>query len=616
MDELREVVTEVRDLAAARERRDLTSRLDATIRRLDEPGVRVLIVGEFKQGKSMLVNALINAPVCPVDDDVATSVPTVVRHGTAPTATLVYADLRDESLMDVAPTLRRQDIPIDQLERHVAERGNPGNVDSLVCAEVALPRDLLESGLVLVDTPGVGGIGSAHAAGTIAELPMADAVFLVSDAGQEYSEPEIEFLRQATKLCPNVACVLTKTDIYPHWRRIAELDRVHLTAAGVKAPLMPVSSTLRLQALQTGDRELNEESGFPVLVKCVQRDVIGSAELLARHSLAHDVSYAVGHLTMSMQTELTMLRDPAHNEELLGRLELARASADALKRGSARWQTTLNDGMTDLYSDIEYDLRDRTRVLIRDAEEIIDESDPAQVEEQFDEWFQQRLAEAVADNFVWAHERSEWLAGQVAQHFGEHGARLPELYTADTARVLDPVPPMPGVERDLTSFGGKVLIGMRGSYGGVLMFGLLTGLAGLALVNPLSVGAGLLLGKRAYNEDRTMKLKKRRADLKIAVRRQIDEVILHVLKQSKDRLRQVQRLLRDHFLELADELSRSLGDSIKAAQSAIKTGVEDRERRIGEIETTRAQLEGLRQQAEQLRDRPAARAELTAASAG
>ena len=42
--------------------------------------MRVLVVGEFKQGKSQLVNALVNAPVCPVDDDIATAVPTVVRH--------------------------------------------------------------------------------------------------------------------------------------------------------------------------------------------------------------------------------------------------------------------------------------------------------------------------------------------------------------------------------------------------------------------------------------------------------------------------------------------------------------------------------------------------------
>ena len=42
---------------------------------------------------------------------------------------------------------------------------------------------------MLVDTPGVGGLGSAHGAATMAALPSADAVLLVSDAAQEYTGP-------------------------------------------------------------------------------------------------------------------------------------------------------------------------------------------------------------------------------------------------------------------------------------------------------------------------------------------------------------------------------------------------------------------------------------------
>ena len=38
---------------------------------------------------------------------------------------------------------------------------------------------LLATGLVLVDTPGVGGLGSAHGAATMSALPTADAVLLV-----------------------------------------------------------------------------------------------------------------------------------------------------------------------------------------------------------------------------------------------------------------------------------------------------------------------------------------------------------------------------------------------------------------------------------------------------
>jgi Dynamin family len=594
-----------RALAVTRagDRPDLTERLYHTRRRLRDPSVRVLVVGEFKQGKSQLVNALINAPVCPVDDDVATAVPTVVMNGNEPAAELVFADPGGSQLgEDGEPPkpLERQPVPIQDLRQHVSEAGNPGNERRLACAEVRLPRRILSGGLVLVDTPGIGGLGSAHSANTIAALPTADAVLLVSDAAQEYSAPEIDFLRQALKLCPNVACVLTKIDLYPQWRRIAELDRIHLTGAGIDVPLLPVSSTLRLQALAGEDQELNAESGFPELVVYVQRQIVGRAAELARRSVVHDVLFVAEHLTLSLETELKALRDPEHNQQLITQLEKAREDADGLRKRTARWQQTLGDGITDLISDIDYDLRDRTRLITREAEQIIDETDPGPMWEQFGEWLQQRVAAAVADNFVWAHGRSEWLAGQVAEHFAEGGGRLPELHIADTEGLLDPVAPLGDVERDTTRLAGKVLIGMRGSYGGVLMFGLITGIMGMALLNPISVGAGVLLGTKAYKDDKDAKLKRRRAEAKSSVRRYVDDVIFQVGKESKDRLRQVQRLLRDHYADLAEEVHRSLSDSVAAAQRAAKTGSEQRERRIAEIKAQLGRIEALQTQARSL----------------
>jgi len=65
-------------LADSSSRADLRRRLEQTKERLLDPSIRVIIVGEFKQGKSQLVNGLVNAPVCPVDDDIATAVPTSV----------------------------------------------------------------------------------------------------------------------------------------------------------------------------------------------------------------------------------------------------------------------------------------------------------------------------------------------------------------------------------------------------------------------------------------------------------------------------------------------------------------------------------------------------------
>ena len=76
---------------SAYERPDLYARLERVRERVSDPTMRVLVVGEFKQGKSSLVNALVTANICPVDDDVATSVPTALHYAEAPVAVALHA---------------------------------------------------------------------------------------------------------------------------------------------------------------------------------------------------------------------------------------------------------------------------------------------------------------------------------------------------------------------------------------------------------------------------------------------------------------------------------------------------------------------------------------------
>ncbi|WP_418608330.1 hypothetical protein [Georgenia sp. SUBG003] len=362
---------------------------------------------------------------------------------------------------------------------------------------------------------------------------------------------------------------------------------------------------LRLHAARERDRELNEESGFPALVRYLRQDVLGQAERLARRSAAHDLLSTADSLRLSVGSELQALQDPTTTPRLLVELEQAKARADDQRRRSARWQLTLSDGMTDLIADMEHDLRDRMRSVLREAEEAIDQGDPGAVWDQFSDWFEQRTASAVSDTFVWTDERSQWLARRVADHFSLEELRLPDLRTGDTEGVLDPVEPVPFLDPGHLGAGQKILVGMRGSYGGVLMFGLLTGLLGMSLVNPLSVGAGLLIGTKAYREDRETRLKRRQAEAKTIVRRAADDVIFQVGKQLRDRLRAVQRAIRDHFTELAEEHHRTLADSVQAAQKAASTFAAEREVRIRELRAELATVERFRAQAQLVGQEPA-----------
>jgi len=590
-----EVVDLALQAALAYGRADFGARLRQTRRRLAEDGVRVLVVGEFKQGKSHLVNALLNASVCPIDDDIATTVPTIVRYAEVPAA-MTVREFGDELAADSTP------VPVDRLADYVCD---PGNRREISYAEVGVPRTLLAGGLVVVDTPGVGGLASMHGAAIIAAMSLADAVVFVSDAGAEYTASELDFLRHAAQVCPNIVCALTKVDLHPHWRRIADIDRRHLANAELEAEVVPVSSTLRLHAVRTNDHMLNAESGFPVLIGLLRDRVVGQADQLACRVAAQDVVAITDQLAATMRAQLSVYQGGGAAGKLIRELELAQSRADRLRERSARWQQTLSDGIADLISDIEYDLRDRMRQIGRDAEREIDNADPLAMEDQFAAWLQQQVSGAASANFAWAMERARWLADQVADHFAEDGAKvLPNLRDVDFARMTGSIETVELPRNENLKLGNKLLLGMRGGYGGTLMFGMAGTLVGMALLNPFSIAAGLLLGGRTVREERKRLVQRRQMEAKSAVRRHLDDVVFQLGKESRDMLREVQRTLRNHFTGHAEELQRSVNDSLQAAQNALRTNQEECPRAIADLQAELARVAALEDLARGLTAQP------------
>jgi hypothetical protein len=145
------------------------------------------------------------------------------------------------------------------------------------------------------------------------------------------------------------------------------------------------------------------------------------------------------------------------------------------------------------------------------------------------------------------------------------------------------------------SIGRRLLTGMKGGYSGLLMFGMLGTMVGFTLMNPISVGAALLMGKKTIGDERRRIIAKRQGDAKMALRRYIDDVTFHVGKDSRDMLRGVQRVLRDHFTQTAEEMKRSLQESLKAAESSVKATKAERDARLAEITAELARLDKVAQ---------------------
>jgi len=572
----------------AYDRPDLATRLKVAKRRLADPVVHVVVVGEFKQGKSSLVNAVVGGTICPVDDDVATALPTYVRHGPEPTAALIY---------DEDPP-RREPIAVEDVRKWVVEHSplvDPAQRPSGV--EVRVPRKLLSAGLVLVDTPGVGGLGSAHAAASLAAAAMADALIFVTDTAQELTRSEVQFLRQAGELCDTAVCVLTKTDLYPYWRKIRDLDVGHLRREGIDIPVLPVSSALRSRAIATNDTALNAESGYPELVKFLTERVSGGVSGRLASEAAAEVAAVCTQLEAQFEAERAAQADPASARQVVDHLSEVKQRVEALKAAAARWNVTLNDGIADLNADVDHDLRRRIRTVTQEADQAIEETDPADTWSEMTSWLESRVAHELLANYTFLKDRATLLSEEVAEHFREASGEV-----LDHIAVPNPTPMLAKAQVDhkielaKMKIGKQAMVALKSAYGGAIMFVMLGAMTGITL-GPIGLGIGLVMGRKGLRDEKKRQRTARQNQAKNAVRRYCDEVSFVMGKHSRDTLRRIQRQLRDHYTALAEELNRSNAEALQSATEALRRTQAEREQRIRDLDAELTRLRTLRKQA-------------------
>ena len=195
-------------LALQLKQSDLLQPLKLDLERFELGLFRLVVMGEIKKGKSSFINALLGEPnLLPTSDDIATS--TVYKLLYGPKLQYKVFLQPDTDTGNRPPPLL---IPSNEVSKYGTESGNPGNHLRVDFIGVELPNPLLQQGLVLVDTPGVGGLFKSHRDITWRYAPAADAVFFVLDSVESViSQDEINFLQELTsKVTKSVYFIQTK----------------------------------------------------------------------------------------------------------------------------------------------------------------------------------------------------------------------------------------------------------------------------------------------------------------------------------------------------------------------------------------------------------------------
>ena len=225
--------------------------------KLAEDRFTLAVVGQFKRGKSSLMNAIIGRELLPVGVLPLTSAITILRYGPKERLLIRQADVS----LPFA-----QEEPIGQLVEFVTEKGNPGNSKRLKSATIEVPLPFLRRGLEFVDTPGIGSAIDRNTATTLKFLPECDAVLFVTSVESPFTSIELEFLQNVRWQVHKIFFVVNKTDLLSANERLEVLDFVRTAICrqmgGETVKIFPVSSRLGLVAKQTGSWSDNLESGL------------------------------------------------------------------------------------------------------------------------------------------------------------------------------------------------------------------------------------------------------------------------------------------------------------------------------------------------------------------
>jgi len=191
--QLADLAQELGSKPVAEEARDLAARVA-------EGRFYVACVGQFKRGKSTLLNALVGHEVVPTGFVPVTAVPTVIRFGEQLHARV---RMRDGSWRDVA---------MADLKEYVTEELNPENKKGVDGAEVFVPSPLLSSGMCFVDTPGLGSVFTGNTATTQAFIPHIDAALVVVGADPPIAGEELALVEAVGRQIQDLILVINKAD--------------------------------------------------------------------------------------------------------------------------------------------------------------------------------------------------------------------------------------------------------------------------------------------------------------------------------------------------------------------------------------------------------------------
>lgn len=239
-------------------------------KKMNEP-FNLVIIGDFKRGKSTLVNALLGAEVVPTDILPETVTINRISYGENESCTAILSNGK-KARLDI------KELNRSELEKIMKEL--PAKIEYI---DVLQNNELLKE-ITIVDTPGIGDIFKEYDEQVSEYLKNADALIYVVGAKSPLSQTEQSFISAAVipQSFSRIFVVLNMIDALQEkedMEKVAKLTRdriAHITPNATVYPLSALDEYCRQMNVKRPLHELEGyfENQFEVFRTAIQSDII------------------------------------------------------------------------------------------------------------------------------------------------------------------------------------------------------------------------------------------------------------------------------------------------------------------------------------------------------
>ncbi len=160
----------------------------------------LVVVGQFKRGKTTFINALLGKDLLPTAIIPLTSIITIISYGN---------ELKITVFLENGV---RKEIALEKLPLYITEKHNPKNEKKVDRVEITYPSPYLKNGVQIIDTPGIASVHEHNTKTTYEYLPRADVAIFLLSVDPPLTQAELLFLRDLKNLVVKTFFIQNKID--------------------------------------------------------------------------------------------------------------------------------------------------------------------------------------------------------------------------------------------------------------------------------------------------------------------------------------------------------------------------------------------------------------------